>query len=89
MKEAYEEHFQEAYRFIEEAQHLFHKNENHSFYEAAMAEFSKESYKIRESLDERQQEVEKEKRGIQRKLEDIYDEKRRLSMEEQEKSDEY
>lgn len=87
IKEAYESHLREAYRFMEDNCYLFHKNDKRHVYEALIEDFSKESYQIMDHLEESNQEMEVGKRKIQEKLDDIAYEKRRMA--EQEEKDEY
>ncbi|GGC90608.1 DUF3958 family protein [Enterococcus wangshanyuanii] len=82
IKESYEQHFHEARYFLDNLCYLFHKNEQSTFYQSLMDEYSQESRRILEHLEIDETELHDQKKRIVDLLEDINYEKRKLLVEE-------
>ncbi|MCA5014042.1 MULTISPECIES: DUF3958 family protein [unclassified Enterococcus] len=82
IKESYEQHFHEARHFLDNLCYLFHKNEQGTFYQSLMDEYSQESRKILEHLEIDEIELHDQKKRVVDQLEDIDYEKRKLLVEE-------
>ncbi|KMN45618.1 DUF3958 family protein [Bacillus sp. LK2] len=84
VKDMYDDHFRNSKRVMDQLRHLFHKNDERTFYETTMSEFSRESKKIMDSVDEGERELKSYYRTIENKLSDVASEKRKASMAEKE-----
>ncbi|MBC1561439.1 DUF3958 family protein [Listeria booriae] len=80
VKESYEEHFCKAAYFMDSIGYAFHKNNNHFYFESARDEFSRQSKKIMEHLEETERELEQNKRNVQRQIDDVSFEKRKCTL---------
>lgn len=80
MKESYEGHFHRATHFFDNVGYTFHKNDNHFYFESVRDEFSRESRKIMEHLEENERESEQSKRNIQGQIDDVAFEKRKCTL---------
>ncbi|WP_227011270.1 DUF3958 family protein [Enterococcus wangshanyuanii] len=82
IKESYEQHFHEARHFLDNLCYLFHKNEQGTFYQSLMDEYSKKTKQILEHLEIDETELHDQKKRVIGLLEDIEYEKRKLLAEE-------
>lgn len=89
VKEVYEEHFAEAYHFIDDLRYLFHGNDRHEVYETAMDTFSKKAQVIMENLEDRERELRNQKKQIEQDILDTVDAKRKVMFHEKEENNEY
>ncbi|EUJ43744.1 DUF3958 family protein [Paenilisteria rocourtiae] len=80
VKESYEGHFHRATHFLDNVGYAFHKNDNRFYFESVRDEFLRESRKIMEHLEENERELGQSKRNIQRQIDDVVFEKRKLTL---------
>lgn len=83
IKETSEEHFYEAHHFFDTVCYQFHQNESGAFYQSVMDEFSQKSRQAIEQLTDNEENLLSEKKKIDRQLEDISYEKRKVLVEEE------
>ncbi|MBC1504086.1 DUF3958 family protein [Listeria booriae] len=88
VKESYEEHFHKAAHFMENVGYTFHKNKSHFYFESMRDAFSRESRKIMEHLEANERELESEKKKVQRQVDDVAYEKRKISLTKEAETDE-
>lgn len=89
VKEAYDEHFYIAKRFMNELGDTFHKNDDRFKYEEMINEFLGESEKAREHLEESVQDLRKQEGSLRQVIEDVAYEKKKTLLVEKEKRHEY
>ncbi|KMN42445.1 DUF3958 family protein [Bacillus sp. LK2] len=84
VKGMYDDHFRNSHRVMDQLRHLFHKNDERTFYETTMSEFSRESKKIMNYVDKGERELKAQYRAVENKLSNVASEKRKASMAEKE-----
>ncbi|PFH73744.1 DUF3958 family protein [Bacillus nitratireducens] len=84
VKDIYDDHFRNSQRVMDQLRHLFYKNDERTFYETTMSEFSRESKKIMNYVDEGERKLKARYKIVENKLSDVASEKRRASLAEKE-----
>lgn len=82
IKEEYEQQFHEASRFFTRLEFQFQKSNDRHFFENTTDEFHQRSRQIMERLELDTDELHNEKRAVERKIDELAYEKKRLAMEE-------